>query len=151
MNERPIWIRLQVCSPLSFFNLYEIILIWFLSSTINKNKYSIWYILCAKYISFFVFSKYRAININQIIRIMLVHTVNTCQNERARVLELDSFQIASIVFYMNTLDNSSIKNRKQLRKAQERRMAWISLWYNIPKWNWISVCFGWKCENDIIL
>ena len=56
---------------------------------------------------------------------MLVHTVNTCQNERSRVLELDSFQIASIVFYMNTLDNSSIKNRKQLRKAQERRMAWI--------------------------
>ena len=72
----------------------------------------------------FVFSKYRAININQIIWIMLVHTVNTCQNERSRAPELDSFQIASIVFYMNTLDNSSIKNRKQLRKAQQRRMAW---------------------------
>ena len=81
----------------------------------------------------FVLSKFHAININQLERMMLVYSVNTCQNKKSGVLELDSFQIASIVFYMNTLDKKSIKNEKQLRIAQGQRMRWISLSHCIPK------------------
>ena len=90
----------------------------------------------------FVLSKFHAININQLERMMLVYSVNTCQNKKSGVLELDSFQIASIVFYMNTLDKKSIKNEKQLRIAQGQRMRWISLSYCIPKWIQFMYVFG---------
>ena len=90
----------------------------------------------------FVLSKFHAININQLERMMLVYSVNTCQNKKSGVLELDSFQIASIVFYMNTLDKKSIKNEKQLRIAQGQRMRWISLSYCIPKWIQFTYVYG---------